>query len=168
VKDLAVLGFQFLFVFCIIYAMVSDYRKLKIPNFISIILIAAFFPFALIAGPAVALLPHLLVAGAVFVVLFASFAFGWLGGGDVKLASAVMLWAGPTHGVSFVLLFAVLGGVFALVLLSLRYMLSYNPGLESVAGLGRLSQWARNGLCPYALPIGLAALLVAPSIFGAV
>ncbi len=148
--------------------MITDYRRLHIPNMVSIVLAAAFFPFALLAGPAIPLLPHLLIAGAVFVVLFVSFALGWLGGGDVKLASAIMLWAGPAQGANFVVLFALLGGVFALMLLSLRHALPHYPQIEGIAVLNKLSQWARSGLCPYALPIGVAALCVAPAIFARV
>lgn len=164
-RDLLILFFQFVFICCVVYAMISDYRKLRIPNAVSLILAGAFFPFALLAGPAIAIVPHLLLAGAVLVVLFVFFALGWLGGGDVKLVSAIMLWAGPPQGMNFAILFAVFGGLLALILMSLRYALQRYPQIEAVAGMGKLSSWARRGLCPYALPIGAAALFVAPAIF---
>jgi prepilin peptidase CpaA len=164
-RTILLYAFELVFIFCVVYAMITDYRRLYIPNIISIVLAAAFFPFALLAGPSIPLVPHVLVAGAVFALLFASFAMGWLGGGDVKLASAIMLWAGPTQGGNFVVLFALLGGAFALMLLSLRLALPHYPQIEGIAVLGKFSQWARAGLCPYALPIGAAALCVAPAIF---
>jgi prepilin peptidase CpaA len=165
-KDVMVYAFEGLFVFCVVYAMITDYRKLHIPNRVSVVLALAFFPFALIAGPqAIPLLPHLGLAAAVFVLLFLCFAFGWLGGGDVKLAGAIMLWAGPSQGANFVVLFAMLGGVFALGLLSLRFALVQFPQIEGVPGLSKFNGWARDGTCPYALPIGTAALIVAPEIF---
>ena len=167
-RTILLYAFELVFIFCVVYAMITDYRRLHIPNMVSIVLAVAFFPFALLAGPAIPLLPHVLVAGAVFVVLFASFAMGWLGGGDVKLASAIMLWAGPTQGANFVVLFALLGGAFALMLLSLRLALPHYPRIEGMAVLSKFSQWARAGLCPYALPIGAAALCVAPAIFARV
>ena len=164
-REILILFFEFVFICCVIYAMITDYRKLRIPNMVSIVLAGAFFPFAILAGPAIAIGPHLFLAGAVFILLFIFFAIGWLGGGDVKLVSAIMLWAGPPHGMNFVVLFAIFGGVFALALLSLRYALLQYPRIETVTGLGKMSRWARNGLCPYALPIGAAALCVAPAIF---
>jgi Flp pilus assembly protein protease CpaA len=43
------LGFQILFVFCMCYAVVSDFRELLIPNWIIVTLVAAFPLFAV--GP---------------------------------------------------------------------------------------------------------------------
>jgi prepilin peptidase CpaA len=165
VRAILLYAFELLFVFCVVYAMITDYRRLQIPNTISIILAAAFFPFALLAGPAIPILSHLMIAGAVFAVLFGCFALGWLGGGDVKLASAIMLWAGPLQGAKFVVLFALFGGLLALILLSLRRALPHFPQIEGILVLDKFSQWARAGLCPYALPIGAAALCVAPALF---
>lgn len=164
-REILLLAFELVFIFCVIYAMITDYRWLHIPNAVSIMLAAAFFPFAWLAGPAIPFWPHVAIAGAVFLLLFGFFAMGWLGGGDVKLVSAIMLWAGPSHGVSFMVLFALFGGVFALILVSLRYALLYHPRIETIAVLNKFSRWARAGLCPYALPIGLAALCTAPAIF---
>jgi hypothetical protein len=79
-----------------------------------------------------------------------------------------MLWAGPAHGGTFVVLFAVLGGALALFLLSIRFALAQYPQIEAFPVLSKFSGWARTGMCPYALPIGAAALFVAPQIFGAV
>jgi prepilin peptidase CpaA len=157
------------FVFCVVYAMITDYSRLRIPNMISIVLALAFFPFALIAGPqAIPLLPHLALAALIFALLFLCFAFGWMGGGDVKLAGAIMLWMGPSQGANFVALFAMLGGALAFGLWSLRRAALQFPLIETVPVLSRFSSWAREGVCPYALPIGTAALLVAPDLFARV
>jgi prepilin peptidase CpaA len=164
-RDILLLAFELLFIFCVIYAMMSDYRWLHIPNAVSIILAVAFFPFAWLAGPAIPFWAHLIVAGAVFLLLFGFFALGWLGGGDVKLIGAIMLWTGPSQGVSFIVLFALFGGVLALILVSLRFALPQYPQIETMPVLSTFSRWARANICPYALPIGLAALCVAPSIF---
>ncbi len=164
-RNILLFGFEFFFIFCVIYAMITDYRGLRIPNAVSVVLALGFIPFALFAGSAIPLLAHFGIAALVFLLLFAFFAFGWLGGGDVKLASAIMLWAGPVHGASFVVLFALFGGVLALGLFSMRYALLQYPQIEGFPVLSKISSWARAGLCPYALPIGLAALCVAPFIF---
>jgi prepilin peptidase CpaA len=156
--------FALIFVCSVLYAMISDYSRLRIPNTVSIVLVAAFAVFVAIGGVA-NVWPHLLLAGAVLVTLFVFFALGWIGAGDVKLLSALMLWAGPANGVPFVVLFAILGGIFAAGLLALRWALPYYPILAELPVMSKFSRWARNGLCPYGLPIGMAALLVAPSIF---
>ncbi len=168
-KAVIVHAFTALFVFCVIYAMITDYSRLRIPNMVSIVLTLAFFPFALIVGPeAMPLLEHLGLAALIFALLFLCFAFGWMGGGDVKLAGAIMLWVGPSQGMNFVLLFAVLGGALGLGLWSLRLAMVQYPQIETVPGMAKFSGWARNGICPYALPIGAAGLIVAPALFARV
>ncbi len=156
--------FALIFVCSVLYAMISDFSRLRIPNLVSIVLVAAFTAFAFLGG-AGNVWPHLILAGAVLATLFAFYAMGWLGAGDVKLLSALMLWAGPAQGVKFVLLFAVFGGIFAAGLLALRITLPYYPILSEIPVMSKFSRWARNGLCPYGIPIGVAALCVAPSIF---
>ncbi|WP_088345373.1 MULTISPECIES: prepilin peptidase [Rhodomicrobium] len=152
------------FVVSVMFAMVSDFSRLRIPNSVSIVLVAAFAAYALLGGVAHIWL-HLMLAGGVFALLFGFFALGWLGAGDVKFLSALMLWAGPGQGVSFIVLFAVFGGALAMSLLALRRALPYYPILSELPVLSKFSRWARNGLCPYGIPIGLAALCVAPAIF---
>lgn len=156
--------FALVFVCSVLYAMISDFSRLRIPNIVSIVLVAAFAGFALLGGTG-DVWPHLILAGAVLATLFGFFAMGWLGAGDVKLLSALMLWAGPAQGVRFVLLFAIFGGIFAAGLLALRLTLPYYPILSEIPVMSKFSRWARNGLCPYGIPIGIAALCVAPAIF---
>jgi prepilin peptidase CpaA len=156
--------FALIFVVCVIFAIISDFSALRIPNSVSIVLVAAFAVYAFLGGTG-AIWPHFMLAGAVFALLFGFFALGWLGAGDVKFLSALTLWAGPAHGAAFIFLFAIFGGLFALMLLALRSALLYFPILAELPVLGKMSRWARNGLCPYGIPIGVAALCIAPSIF---
>ncbi len=156
--------FALIFVFCVLFAIISDFSALRIPNSVSILLVAAFAVYALLGGVS-PVWPHLVIAGVVFVLLFVCFALRWVGAGDVKFLGALMLWAGPAQGVTFIVLSAIFGGVFALMLLGLRSALPHFPTLGQLPVLETVSRWARNGLCPYGIPIGLAALYIAPSIF---
>jgi prepilin peptidase CpaA len=61
---------------------------------------------ALVAGLAV------LAAGLIL------FARGWMGGGDVKLMSAVALWCGPSLLASFAIVTGLVGAVIAAVMLT--------------------------------------------------
>jgi prepilin peptidase CpaA len=158
------MGFALVFVCSVLYAMIWDFSRLRIPNIVSIVLVAAFAVFALLGGVD-NVWPHLILAGAIFAALFACFAMRWVAAGDVKLASALMLWAGPAQGMNFVVLFAIFGGIFALGLLGLRYTLPYYPILAKIPIMSKFSNLARNGVCAYGLPIGVAALCVAPAIF---
>ena len=159
------LAFAAIFVLSIVYAIVTDIASLRIPNIISIILILGFLPYMLLGGTQT-VWPHFAVAGTVFVVLFLSFVMGWLGAGDVKFATAVALWAGPQQGPAFLVYFAILGGLFAVILLVLRSAQNTYPIIATVPVLHKLSGWARNKIMPYGVPLGIAALAVAPAIFG--
>jgi prepilin peptidase CpaA len=164
VNEKLLMVFALIFVCSVLYAMISDFSRLRIPNIVSIVLVAAFAVFALLGGTG-NFWPHLILAGVVLATLFVFFAMGWMGAGDVKLLSALMLWAGPAQGSRFVVLFAIFGGIFAMGLLALRTALPYYPILSELPVMSKFSRWARNGLIPYGIPIGVAALCVAPSIF---
>src|SRR3954449_1542675 len=98
-----------LFIWLVVFAIVLDATKLTIPNWISIALIAAFFCHSLFGNRDIVIWQHLAVALTVLLVGAGLFAMRWMGGGDVKLLSAVALWAGPPKIVPFLLLASVLG-----------------------------------------------------------
>ena len=76
-------------------AAVSDLFTMTIPNRLAIGLTVAFFVFALaLHMPSAAIGMHVLAGIAVLTVTFGLFAFGWIGGGDAKLAAATALWMG--------------------------------------------------------------------------
>jgi prepilin peptidase CpaA len=123
----------------VLVAAISDTRTLRIPNAV-VAFLAATYPLAAL------LLGH----GGDIAAAACLFAVNAMGGGDVKLLAAVALWAGPAGVEPLVLATALLGGVFALAVLVLRWV----RGLETAP-------------IPYGVPIALAAFLLAPSIFAA-
>jgi prepilin peptidase CpaA len=142
-------------------------RNLHIGNRTCLILAAAFLPYAVLAAePAVRLAPHLLVAAGVLALTFGLFSFHWLGGGDAKLIPAIALWLGPAHILSFMVTLALAGGAFALLLLALRVALRTFPALDARFPCPKIAGWARNGICPYGVPISFAALCEVPALFG--
>ena len=78
--NMVLLGFQLLFVFCMCYAVVSDFRELLIPNWIIVTLIAAFPPFAILYLEPLAVVWHVLIALAILALTTAFFAVKWIGG----------------------------------------------------------------------------------------
>lgn len=153
------------FVFLVGYAMVSDLRVLRIPNWVSLGLVATFAVHALTASRTLDLPMHLAVGAIVLVVTFGLFAMNWLGGGDAKLMSALALWAGPPHVIAFIFWVGLLGGLMAVALLALKQLVLQLPTLENYAVIARPVAWARDGAFPYGVPIGVAAFLIAPSLF---
>jgi prepilin peptidase CpaA len=157
--------FALIFVASAIYAILSDYAALRIPNAVSIVLIASFALYWALGGIDSKVWYHITLAVGVLVLLFVFFAIGVLGAGDVKFLSALTLWTGPMHSAFFILTFAILGGLFALMLVVLRAVQRPFPSIAEAPVLAKLSRWARNGICPYGIPIGVAAICTAPAIF---
>jgi prepilin peptidase CpaA len=103
------------------YAAASDLLTMTIPNKLSIALVVAFAAYALVGGlpwPVVAM--HAGAGATVLVVAFALFAFGWIGGGDAKLAAAAALWLGFEQLSDFLILSSIAGGVLTIAILLLR------------------------------------------------
>jgi prepilin peptidase CpaA len=142
-------------------AAATDLFTMKIPNRISLVLIAGFVVAAvLMRMPLSTFGLHLLVA---FAVLAANFALFWknmLGGGDAKLMAAGALWIGPFHAIEYLAYVTIFGGALALAILSYRNYVSANAF--------SLPQWALRlhkpgGGIPYGIAIAAGGLTVFPA-----
>ena len=110
-----------LFLALCLFAALHDINSLTIPNWLNLTLAGLFIPAAAFSGLPIEMLGgHVLAGLAAFVIAFALFAFGIFGGGDAKMIPAVMLWVGPSASMEFVLAMALVGGLCALVILSVR------------------------------------------------
>ena len=157
--------FQFCFVFLVSYAAVSDYRRLKIPNWVSSSLCVTFLLYAALFVTGSQFLGHVAAGTALFAIAIILYALGMFGGGDAKLLGAIALWAGPHQIYEFAFLTGIIGGAMGVVLVGLRGLLHHGPALYSPAPSYRMVVWARNGVCPYGLAIGSAALICMPKMF---
>ena len=120
----------------VIWSAVSDVRAYVIPNSASLLIagaylvVAIFTPYSHLGGG--------LIAGAGSLALgLGLFAFGWMGGGDVKLFSALALWCGPTGLPAFLIITALAGAALALVMLSPLRRLAPHPSPEAAATAAR-------------------------------
>jgi prepilin peptidase CpaA len=149
--SLATLGFGAL----LVAAGCFDVMKLRIPNLIPLGLLALFALKVLFGTSPPAPLNHLLAMLVGLVVLLPLFAFGMLGGGDVKLLAAVALWLGMGQLAPLLILVGIAGGIFALLWLPIRWLVRTGlPGSRLPVSLQ-----ARAPL-PFALPIMAVALLL--------
>jgi len=92
-----------------------DIKTMTIPNWVSMVVIALFIPVAFLidmSWPMPAW--HLLSAVIAFIIAFMAFIPGLMGGGDVKLLTALGLWMRPQNLVFFLMLVAVIGGIISL------------------------------------------------------
>lgn len=97
-------------------AAVIDVRTFTISNRLNLVVALGaplyWMSIALAPWPGVAV--QLAAGGIVFVLLAGAFYAGMMGGGDVKLASALALWFSPGGTVKFLVLMSLAGGVLTL------------------------------------------------------
>ena len=80
------------------FAAASDLLTMTISNRVSLLLVGGFVVMAAFSGMGLEDFAWHVAAGiAVLVVAFGCFAFGWIGGGDAKVAAATALWFGFDH-----------------------------------------------------------------------
>jgi prepilin peptidase CpaA len=142
------------------FAASSDLFTMTIANRVSLILVGGFFVLAVLTGMSPAAIGWHLGAGAVLLVVgFGLFSFGWVGGGDAKLAAATALWFGFAHLLDYLLYASIFGGALTLVLIQFR-MLPLPQALARREWIERLHR--SGGGVPYGIALAAAALLVYP------
>jgi prepilin peptidase CpaA len=143
-------------------AAFSDYRGFRIPNMVSIVIVAAFaVAFGVLtltdqrSGVFLALSSHLIGAGVVLAVTAVMFALKQLGAGDSKFATAVALWAGLPGLAPFLFYMALSGGVIAGASLALKRWKPFSSPAEG--GWIAKAQEGANQV-PYGIAIAIGAL----------
>jgi prepilin peptidase CpaA len=133
---------------------------MKIANWLVLVLAAGYFVLALAAQLPLGVIGMSVAAAAiVLAVAFTFFAFGWIGGGDAKLAAATTLWVGTGMMFQYLIYAALLGGGLTLLILAIRRYPLPAP-LQRQRWLDRLHS-PKSGV-PYGITLAIAALLVYP------
>jgi prepilin peptidase CpaA len=142
------------------FAASSDLFTMTISNRVSLLLVAGFVLLAGLGGMGgQEFLSHLGAGFAVLAVAFACFAFGWVGGGDAKVAAAAGLWFGFSHLLEYLTYASLFGGALTLLLLQFReWPLPY--ALAGQSWLMRLH--AKDSGIPYGIALAIGALAVYP------
>jgi prepilin peptidase CpaA len=143
-----------------VIAGITDLTSYRISNNLMLAFLLAYAAFAPLTGLRV---PEIgwsaAVAVAVLGVAFMFFAFGWIGGGDAKLAAVTALWFGVDHTPAYLVYTALFGGMFTLALLKFRE-------LPLPASMGR-QPWIARLHCqgagvPYGVAMAVAGLAMLP------
>ena len=142
------------------FAAASDLLTMTISNRVSLALAAGFLVLALASGMEPSeILSHLGAGVGVLAARFVCFAFGWIGGGDAKVAAAAALWFGFGHLLNYLVYASLFGGVLTLLLLQFRqWPLPYQ--LAGQAWLLKLH--AKDSGIPYGIALAIGALVVYP------
>jgi prepilin peptidase CpaA len=130
----------------LVVAAVGDWRSRIIPNrlnaAIALLAIPYWFASGLALWPEVAL--QLAVAACVFGAFALLFHFGWMGGGDVKMAGALALWLPASAVLQLLVVMSLAGGVLTLAMLIPH----------------RIAKSAGNPEIPYGIAIAFAGLWI--------
>jgi prepilin peptidase CpaA len=102
---------------------------------------------------------HLAAAALVLTVAFTCFAFGWIGGGDAKLAAATALWFGFDYLLDYLVYASLFGGVLTLLLIQFR-VLPLPAMMARRKWILRLHD--KDSGVPYGIALAAAALAVYP------
>ena len=137
-------------------AAVFDTWKFVIPNAIAVALVVLFIATALLLPFEMTWmdwLSHIGAAVAVFIGGAVLYAFNKMGGGDVKLLTAVAFWAGFEHLTELLLYVAIAGGILAIGLIVIRKVIMSAGSASTKLAQIRLPRILLDG---EAVPYGLA------------
>ena len=99
-------------------AAVTDLKRREIPHWVVIAIAALSLPFWWANG--LELWPDIVsqigVAALIFAFFAAAFAFGWMGGGDVKLLTAIALWLPWKAVILMLVIMSFAGGALTLAM----------------------------------------------------
>ena len=135
-------------------AALQDGLRLKISDWISgAIAVGAFVALAL-DGPIIGLWQNFALFAAVLAVGTFAFGRGWMGGGDIKLLAASVLWFDLSNGWHLLVAIAISGGVEALIIIGLR-RLKWHDSVRA-----RVLMLQPRGGIPYGIAIALGVALM--------
>jgi len=148
----------------LVAAALSDARRYRIPNALSLGIALLFPVYVTLEGGGGIVWPHnVAVCVGLLGVGYLAFAKGWVGAGDVKLLAAVGLWAGLKHLALLLLVTALSGGVLALALVGWSVWRALRPSKKEEGGVGteeaRAQAIAKTPV-PYGVAIALGGLCV--------
>jgi prepilin peptidase CpaA len=140
------------FTILFLLAAVWDARTYRIPNWISLALVALFVVAAAVSGqPVISFWPHLAASAGVFALGYGLYALTGMGAGDAKLGTAAAMWAGFSglYAWAFALALAMSLLAFALILLRRVLPAGKTPGPKV---------FQKGAPVPLGVAIGLATI----------
>ncbi len=141
-------------------AAYRDAKEFRIPNYTSLVIAISFFVYAALSLSPIEIAFHVMVASIIFALTFILYMKNSFGAGDVKLLSALSLWAGSTTIMPFLFAVSVFGGMLALLILMCRKNKSLHTQIHNKK-LNTLIHWMKTRQeVPYGVAIACGGLLV--------
>jgi prepilin peptidase CpaA len=149
-----------IFPLLMVFSALADLFTMTIPNRVSVVLIGAFFLLAAyLQLPWQFVVSHVACGVAILLLTFVLFHFGWIGGGDAKLAASTALWLGWDVLLDYGLAASIVGGILTVAVIALR---RYNLP-SRLLSYRFIALWADKGNgVPYGIALAIAGLLIYP------
>lgn len=141
-----------LFAVLLTLAALEDVWRLRISNWICAAIIVTAFAAVIVAGPVADLWQNVVVFAGLLAVGTPLFAYGKMGGGDVKLLAATGLWFDLAGAGRMIVAVMLAGGVVAIFVLMLRAIKWSQEQRDRIAILR-----VKGGI-PYGVAIAIGAL----------
>jgi prepilin peptidase CpaA len=137
-----------------------DLLTFTIPNRVCLSLALGYLVLAAALGvPAAEIVLNISCALTILALAFVMFNFGWIGGGDAKLAAATAVWLGWSSILDYGVTAALCGGILTLIILGAR-MAPLPEALQRLAWVARLHD-CKSGV-PYGIALAVAGLTQYP------
>lgn len=161
-----------------LWAAITDIRSYILSNKLCLMVVALYFIFIAAlyfsgTSPTWTYIGYsFAIAIGCFIFLVVLFAYGFIGGGDVKLIPAVLLWAGPAYSLKFILITTICGGFVAILTICCRNIKSYLSNVKSSENINffmrESSELVNNdNNIPYGIGISVGGLYVAFQLYQA-
>lgn len=142
----------YLLALAMLYVIYSDVTRYIIPNWLVVGIMLLFVLWVFIAPAPVDWLMGLLMFGVLLTFGFGLFALGIIGAGDAKLLAALGLYMGwGMHGLGFIIHMALMGGLAAIIIVTLRRIVRYAPKKPKIL--------TAKAPAPYGIAIAVAFLI---------
>jgi prepilin peptidase CpaA len=150
-----------------IVAAMTDVTSFKIPNWLTGLIAASFFPMALLIGmPLNDFMWHVAAGLILFFVGYALFALGMFGGGDSKLMAAAGLWFGTSQTLPFLILTALAGGVLAVIISAWMIFTKLSAAKRTrQEGVSQSGVKTLQPKLPYGFAIAVGAIMAFPDTY---
>lgn len=140
-------------------AALRDLACRRIDNTWVVLLLLAWCAWGIATGlPIRTALFQAAVGGLAFLVMWGAFVMGWMGGGDVKLAAAVFLWAGPANALGIAAIVAICGLALAVCCLLADMLLRLALPRPMAAAIGL---FAKERGVPYGIALSAGGAIAA-------
>ena len=148
------------------WALVSDALTLKIPNRISIGIVALYPAWVMATWPRVdqPLVPLALAAG-VLVAGYIAFTRGYVGGGDAKMLAAISLWSGIELFYPMIMVTTLSGGIIAVAVILSEALRRRAVGSLGGAVAGPFLREIVKSKMPYGMAIAIGGGVVAVGLW---